>query len=179
MAKKESQEPHIILNEGEPWQTAEDAEAALAAMGLNHDTNEVVAIEQGGYAIEGDGKKNPPVKPWVEEYWVVIFSPKSSPNDTDDVELMVNGETLLIQREKEVPVPGRFLECADHGFYEKFSQEPGKSRKVTGKVHYYPYTRIRQTTKEEFDRLHKAGTKLARQHINRYGFDVTPDQVSE
>ena len=88
-----------------------------------------------------DGKPFPPiwVKGGTEEYHMVIFSERMTENETVDVQLTVNGETLQIERGKEVVVPERFLECARHTKYPRYKQLPNQPRKITGYVQTYVY----------------------------------------
>lgn len=115
---------------------------------------------------------------YVEEFFWVRFSAKSSPNETEDVDLTVNGEKLIIAREVNVIVPKRYLICADNATYPMYRIRPGETRKTTHHVKLYPYTKIKRATKKEYDAMKAEGTRKMRENIKRYGFDVTPDQVS-
>lgn len=75
-----------------------------------------------------------------EQYHRVMFSAQSSENDTIDVHLIVNGEGLIIQREKPVVLPDKFLEVARHGYYVKYKQRPDVPRKIVAKVQTYPFS---------------------------------------
>lgn len=105
------------------------------------------------------------VSPPSEEYFEVVFSPKSSPTDSHDVVLGVNGEMLVIRRSDRVIVPGRFLEAADHALYPTFHQMPNEERKITSWVQTFPYTRIRRATKAEYDEQKGAGDKVTLQAL--------------
>jgi len=98
-------------------------------------------------------------KPYKEQYFEVVFAEKGHQNDTRDVQLTVNGECLVIKRGVTVVVPQRFLECADHTLYPEYEQEPGKDRKITSWVKTYQYNKLREATREEFDRMKKKGDK--------------------
>jgi hypothetical protein len=110
-----------------------------------------------------------------EKYYRVRFQAKSHPNDTDDVMLAVNGETLLIGREKEVVVPQRFLECADHAVHQHFRQLPNKPRKVMGTIKTYPYDRLGEATEMEYFKQKDEGTALTRDAIRKHGFGLEPE----
>lgn len=183
---KEKEPQPIVAKSGEPYADENAAKSALTRMNLDPALHDIVPYE-GGFAIkpkEGAGsppinQKPPPVhrsRVPKEKYWWVRFNAKSNPNDTDDVQLMVNGETLVIRREVEVVVPDRFLECADHGTYPVFIQTPNKPRKVVGKIQFYPYTRLKEATEEEFLRHKAEGTRQMLTDIQRFGFDHVPDE---
>ena len=108
-------------------------------------------------------------------HWV-RFHAKSNPEDQDDVHLIVNGEVLVMQREKKVVVPSHFLEAADHGTYIKFRQLPNKPRKVMGRIKTFPYDKLGDATEKEFREQKRAGTKKTKDHIKRFGFDADPDE---
>ncbi len=110
-----------------------------------------------------------------EKFYRVLFSEKSSPNDTDDVQLHVNGETLVIQRNKEVIIPERFKVCADNATYQQFSQKPGKPRKLRGTIKIYPYQLMGDATLNDFQKMRSVGNKQTKQNIAKFGFDGVPD----
>ena len=106
----------------------------------------------------------PEVEP--EKYWLLKFNDRFSKNETQDVPLSVNGETLVFHRGKEVVVPGRFRECADntrHPIYEHWNNslvdEAQSGRKNIGTQTTYPYTVIREATEEEFRAMKAIGDK--------------------
>lgn len=101
--------------------------------------------------------------PFVEKYYRVRFHEKSNEQQQDNVELSVNGDTLVIQRGVEVVIPGRFRECADNAVYPQFRQMPGKVRKTIGSVRIFPYDFIREATKEEYLSMRQTGTKAMRE----------------
>lgn len=105
-----------------------------------------------------------------EKYYRVMFMEKTSPNDTDDVELAVNAETLVIQRNVEVIIPERFKVCADNATYQQFKQVPGKPRKLRGTIKVYPYQLLGETTEEAFIKMKRMGDKQTKDHIAKYGF---------
>ena len=108
------------------------------------------------------GRTDPRSKKY-KGFWEVIFSPKSSPNDPEDVTLSLNGNCLQIKRDVPVVLPGPFLEVADHGVYPTFVQLPNQPRKVTGYVKFFPYTVLREASKEEFLRMKREGDKVTRE----------------
>ena len=98
----------------------------------------------------------------TEKFYEVIFSHKASANDTRDVQLTVNGETLVIKRQEKIVIPERYIEVAKHATYQTFTQEPGKDRKITGYVNVYPFTVIREATEQEYRDQLKAGNEISR-----------------
>ena len=118
-------------------------------------------------------KKN--VESEIEKYWHVMFSDKTSPNDTDDVELSVNGETLVIQRGVKVIIPDRFKVCADNATYQQFTQVPGKPRKLRGTIKVYPYQLMGEASQKEFFDLKRKGDRKTKEVIAQFGFDGVPD----
>lgn len=113
------------------------------------------------------------------DYYWVRFQAKSSKEETDDVQLSVNGETLIFRREDEVVVPQRFLECADHATHDQFRQLPGKPRKVVAKIKTYPYERLRPATEAEFKEILKSGTRKTRDLIAKHGQDLDPESIED
>lgn len=96
-------------------------------------------------------------------YWEVVFSPRGSKNDPEDVTLAVNGQCLQMERGKKVIMPGPFLECADHALYPVYKQLPGFDRKITGWVKHFPYTVIRKATKAEYEERKRLGDKMTKE----------------
>lgn len=168
-------------NNGDPYKSLKMATMALETKDLDPDVYKAMPIknekkEVTGYCIQfmdfGIPEK-------YRGYWRVKFNAKTTPNDSDDVQLMVNGETLIMQREKEVVLPGKFLENADHATYLHFRQVPHQPRKVVGRIKTYPYERIGKATRQEYDQQRTEGTKKTRQNIKKHGFDVDPEDLSD
>lgn len=176
-----SEESQIILSaDGTPFKTEPSAKAEMTKRGLDKALYTLVNVDQadgqpGGFGI----KRLPPQAKHTETYKRVIFSAKATVNDTTNVILSVNGETLTIQRERPVVLPHRFLECADHATYEMFKQEPGKPRKVTHRIKVYPYSVIGDATAEEYFDMKQRGTEKQKADIAKYGRDVTPEMAGQ
>jgi hypothetical protein len=111
----------------------------------------------------------------AEKYYRVRFHAKSDPNAQDNVELSVNGETLVIQREQEVVVPERYVECARHAMFSQFRQLPNQPRKVIGKVMIFPFDMLGEATEAEFRKQKKEGTKKTKEHLEKYGMNNAPE----
>lgn len=144
--------------------TERDAQAFKTLGQMPEKMVKIVQMDGGGYKI-------------VERYWKVRFNARSAPHEEEQVILAVQGETLTMQREKEVILPESFLECADHTRYPKFTQIPGEKRKRVSYIQTFPYQRIEESTGEEFIKQKEAGTKKTKQDIEKYGFDVDPEAI--
>jgi len=166
-----NQEPIILTSADEPFKTKQAAVLTMSNKKLVD--CEVVSLEGGGFGI----KKKPVPKPPKEKFYRVKFNAKSSPNDTDDVILSVNGATLIAQREREIVISERYKEDADHATYPQTRQIPGKNRKTISWIKTYPYEVIGEATQEEFLDVKKKGTKQTKRNIQKYGYDVSPEDL--
>uniref|UniRef100_A0A6M3IV18 Uncharacterized protein n=1 Tax=viral metagenome TaxID=1070528 RepID=A0A6M3IV18_9ZZZZ len=110
-------------------------------------------------------------------YHRVKFSAKSRPDDQDDVILAVNGEVLITARDREVILPGSFLEASDHGTYPRFEQLPNLPRKILGRVQAFPYTYLGAATKDEFMLAKAEGTRRTMHNVNLFGFGYSPEAM--
>jgi len=178
----------IVTKSGDPYKTRQAANLSIGAKKLNPAEWEAVEIDEKQFVIarkaKVDGAVAPapvaapaapvavteekPAAPVVEKekYWVLKFNDRASKNETEDVPLSVNGETIVLHRGKEVIVPGRFRECADHTrqplwehWNDSLLNEENSGRKRTGTKTTYPYTVIRETTEEEFRAMKAVGDK--------------------
>lgn len=176
-----SEESQIILSaDGTPFKTEPSAKAEMTKRGYDKALYTLVNVDQADGQYSGFGiKKLPEQVKHVETYKRVIFSAKATVNDTENVILSVNGETLTIQRERPVVLPMRFLECADHATYEMFKQVPGQPRKVTHRIKTYPYSILGDALAEEYFDMKKRGTEKQRSDVARYGRDVTPEMAGQ
>jgi len=104
----------------------------------------------------------------VEGYWMVIFAPQKDQNDTKDVRLLWEGQCLMIERMKEVIVPGFYLEVADNSLRDVF----GEDRKKIGVIQENPYTPLREATREEFLTKKAHGDALLRDRLSKEGITV-------
>lgn len=103
----------------------------------------------------------------VEGYWLVQFAPKQSDFDTHDVELMWEGQALTIQRQTEVILPGFYLEVADNGIKEAYTETPKDGRKKVGDIQIYPYTVISRSSRQEYLDMKSMGDNIQREHLRR------------
>ncbi len=158
--KSDPQESPIVMAEnGEPFPDKDALKAAMKKKGIAR--YEIIKLE-GGFAAK------------IPLYWRVKFQAKASPNDTPDVVLVVNGDTLICKREVETIIPDRYKECADNGTYQQWEQKPGETRKVIARIKIYNYDLIGPASeKEYFDFLNK-GTKHTKEIIEKFGHDYVP-----
>ena len=106
-------------------------------------------------------------RPKPEKYYRVKFHAKSSPTDSDDVQLAVNGEPIVIERGKEVIIRERFKICADNACFPIFSQSPGHNRKITGEMHVFPYDLISESTEDEYRKMLRDGTRATKEAMKK------------
>lgn len=110
------------------------------------------------------------------DYYWVIFHAKSAPEQQDDVELHLNGNTLVFKREEEAVIPVEFMEVADQSITQKFKQVQGKGRKMTAKVKTFPYSVLRTATKKEYLELKRQGDAKTKKNIAEYGMNRPPEE---
>lgn len=160
---------------GKPFLNPKEAQNFMTKNRINPGTNRIIKVDENAFAIYGDGQKAPVIP--KEKYFRVLFQARATENDLEDVQLTVNGETLLMQREKEVIIPARFRECADHALIVKFKQLPDQPRKLMAPIRTFPYSLIGEATEEEYLTQKAEGDKQSRHNVKKYGFNVTPEQV--
>lgn len=186
MSQELAKDSLLIGATGKPFSSEKWAKISMEKKGLDPSKHTVVEHPQGGFAIkriskEGEvpvGYKNEdneeviitPAKVEGEKYYKVRFHAKSNPNDTDNVNLGVNGEILVIRREDEVIIPERFVECARHATYPQFTQLPNEPRKITGKVMTFPLDILGEGTKEEYLKMKRDGTEKTQEALEKASF---------
>ena len=175
------QGPEIIEEEeilkaasGEPFATERAAKGALTQKGLNPSEWTIRPAMDGsdGFILV----KRPKFR---EKYYRVKFAGMGSANDTIDVELSVNGEKLVIAREREVVIPERFKICADNTTYVKWVQDPNRNRKRSITIQKYPYSLMGEATEPEFIAQKKEGTDKTKAAIRKFGYDYAPEDVED
>lgn len=100
-------------------------------------------------------------------YFCVKFSEASDEAAVQDIPLSVNGETLLIQRGKEVIIPKEFLDVAEHAKIMSRKYDPVENVMTPKIIQKFPYTVIRQATEAEFLQMKKEGTKKTIEEMKR------------
>ena len=160
---------------GKPFLSPKEAKDFMTRNNINPGTNRIIRVDENAFAIYGDGQLAPIIP--KEKYFRVIFQARATENDLEDVQLSVNGETLIMQREKEVIIPGRFRECADHALITKFKQLPDQPRNLLAPIRIFPYSVMGEATEQEYLTQKAEGDKKSRHNVAKYGFNVTPEQV--
>lgn len=112
------------------------------------------------------------VKIQKEKYYRMKFHAKSSPNDEDNVVLSVNGETVLIERQKEVVLPERYKVCAENARSPQFRQMPNQTRKIVGEVITFPFDLLGEGTEAEYLDMKRTGTQATRDALAKNGTDM-------
>jgi len=149
----------IMSKDGKPFKNRAAAQGAIGSMGLDQDEHVVVPMGDAFVIAKVDKEAiMAPAEPEQEKYYWVRFHPKGSPNDEHDVVLSVNGEPLIIARQKRVCIPGRYRECCDNGMYPVFRQLPGKDRKVVAWVKHFNYDMLGDATESDFIKMKRDGT---------------------
>lgn len=108
-----------------------------------------------------------PIDIKVEGYWEVEFAPASQTSDPIDVKLTWEGQSLLIKRRMPVILPGFYIENADNSTRDNFIQTPEQGRKKVGVIQTYPYSVLREATREEYLEQKASGDRAFREKIRR------------
>jgi hypothetical protein len=144
-------------------------------------SSEALAQEQAETNIKPSNPDSPHIKaamqvkgedftePYVETYFWVKFQPRSNPSEQEKVQLTVNGECLIIERSVPVPLPQRFIECAERTTYPVYHQEPGQLRKIATYVTTFAHEKIRPATREEYEQYKAEGTRKMKEDLVKDG----------
>lgn len=150
----------ILSTQGNPFKSANAARSVIDKKGL--DPNKFVVKEvQDGFAIvrKTETKEK-------EKYYRVTFNQRSDPKETEDVEALVNGEPLILQRGVPTIIPERYKVAFDNATRDVFVQKPNHPRKIVGQVQLYPYALAGEATKKEYDELKAEGNRLTRKSLD-------------
>jgi len=88
---------------------------------------------------------------------------KARPDDEESAVVSVNGEILVMERQKECVIPERFVVALQNARGPVFRQMPGESRKIVGEVMTFPFDNLGEGTEEEYLTMRREGTKIARE----------------
>ena len=85
-----------------------------------------------------------------EKVKIVRFSGKTDPDDNDDIFLAINGHSLVLKRNVEIPLPERFIKLAEDATIKtyEFSEEGDISK--TNHLQRFPFSVLRDSTWKEF-----------------------------
>jgi len=163
----DNQPNNIKVNEdGKPFANEQAARDYIKAKELDR-ANFIPRKYQGGFAIydmeatislaAGQMAGGSKEKEADEKYWLVEFNQAGSTNDCPHVPLIVNNWDLRITRGKQVVIPHRFLEAAQHA--EQTNYVPDDSAvgvgrqpmKAQGKIMRFPPRILREATRKEFE----------------------------
>ena len=138
-------------------------------------------LDQMYLAIKGCPAMTPPPKtvaelevfaekyqiPWQSpEYHRVMFGGNELSTDTENVELSVNGEMLIMRRLHPVILPSRFLECADHAVVQSWRVLPG-GRPAPVYTRMFPYLYLGSASAEDYRRQILNGRRQMAQALRK------------
>lgn len=175
-----NKQPIILAEDGTPFTSEADAKKYRKDKELSEKQFKVMK-EQGGWCIFDTSlcpsglldaiKKSDQPKPRPtavkEKYFEVVFQMKTSPNDEDEVSLSLNGDVIILNRDKTVILPESYLEVADHAVRNHYEQKPGQTRKIVGKIRKYPYTRIKEVDHKTYFAFMKKGNEQRDRDIEK------------
>ena len=145
-----------------PSQNSSAFEDALASVDNDHPPTPPAPVAE---APESLGERQDAAL--EEKCYRLRFHVKSGPNDDDNVILAVNGEVLILQRNKEVVLPERFVEVARNALEPQFRQLPNQERKFIGEVQTYPFDILGEATMAEFYEMKAKGAKAKEQTLQQ------------
>lgn len=167
------QQPIILSETGGPFLNENDAKHEMKRRELPREKYATIKY-QGGWAIADIGAIAKAAAPAVEdppppgtkqrEYWLVELSHKSSPNDLNMVPITIPSIGLEIRVARGVPtvLPDCALEVLDHASHEQWqpSGDPRVPVQSAGRIHRFPYRKIRKATEQEFRDSLASGTQI-------------------
>jgi len=178
------EQPYAVAADGTPFKSQQAASLVIHSKGLPPDKFVVVKY-QGGWAIlDLDGfaaSKATEAQPGstvspssgaapAERYFEVKFMHRQmGTNEPPYVPLTLDGRELRIQRMTPVVLSESFLQIADHAVMKTWvpSKEPNKPMEEGEPVQRYPYEKIREATKEEFNKCLAAGNAIQQSVLER------------
>jgi len=172
--------------DGKGFKSEADAAKYIENQGLN-DREYGTVLWQGAWYVEAyadtvkrereekrEEEEAAKTKAAKDTYKRVRFLGAHNPdNETARVELMCNGKCLVIEREKEVIVPQRFLNVADEAARVQIqplaNPRIGETPYVVGKdpVKTYPYQVIGDATEAEYLKMLEKGNKAQEEEFER------------
>lgn len=168
----------IILdfhNGDAPFKTRQEAESVLIELQLTGATHIVLPVGDGfGIARmagipDPEAEKNRLVAAQNERYFMVKIQSPSNDNEENIAQIGHNGEILLVKRGEEVPLPESYIKVLETAVRDHYKYEPGKPRKVTGKIMTYPFERGKEVTREFFIEWRRRGTEQNIEHWTKQG----------
>jgi len=173
-----------MAKNGRPFKTEEEAQGELKKLELAPDVWGVQP-KDGGWVLmkhlavlsaqrEDQSKRDEAVRAKVidgEKYFRVVFPEKGGPHDTEKVEISWQGVRITVSRGVEVVLPQRFLGVCDNAVQRVFEPAPrGSSAYVpAGVVRRRPYTKLGESTREEFLKQWNEGNHITRAEVAAHG----------
>jgi hypothetical protein len=174
---KETQERSLGVEERDDVMVAYDEIVMCPKCGLRVDDRRQGERCYGSYIREGksfvcDGFFGEDVSQKKEVYKWTKFGPMSSEYDDEDVRLGCNNDWLVIKRGVWVPLPGRFLEVAQHAHRVKHVKKAGHDRKVPVPIQQYTFiTKDDPCGREDFEKYKREGSIARRRARDRAADD--------
>jgi len=149
----------IIFNkDGKPFKEKMDAFKHLTDNKL---VEYCVQKHGGGWALiltESFEVDTKPVKKAKMTYSKVIFSPRTDPNQPEQVQLSVNDLMLVCNRGVEVIIPDSHVEAADHATQKSMFFDDRLQEVVNqGELLKYPYSHLGKVSESEYRAALKQG----------------------
>ena len=96
---------------------------------------------------------------------IVVFTDRTSENESKDVFMGINGRTIVVQRGIQVPVPQPFLDMMDNSKHPIFKTKKDGTRVQTAVRIRYPYSVVGETTLDKYIAMLRDGTAKTRQTL--------------
>lgn len=115
-----------------------------------------------------------------DKYYLVMFAARGSENEPSDIVLMLNGKRVVCKRDTEVILPEGFLKVADDAILVKTVSNPNNINfRKTFKVKKYPYSKIREATREEFFTMLHKNTEIEKEVVQKREENGTDSDMAE
>jgi hypothetical protein len=180
-----SSEDTIKLDKnGQPFKSDEAAQVALKKLELPENVwgtfpysggfairmfAAVIAEQNANVTLAADTARAKTIK--NEKYWWVEFAGRSSPQDTEKVEISWEGIRITVARETEVALPERFLGVCDCAVQKLFEPAPRGTNayQPAGELKRRPYRKLREATREDFLKQWNDGNAITRRTVQASG----------
>lgn len=173
-----------LAKDGQPFKSEYAAQVALGKLELPTEVWGVMPY-QGGWAIRthqsvlaeqamGEQAKSDATRASGindEKYFFVIFPGKSSPQDTEKVEIGWQGLRITVSREKQVALPQRFIGVCDNAVQQLFEPAARGTQAYVraGELKRRSYRLIGPATREDFLKQWAEGNDITRRSVQAAG----------
>ncbi len=148
---------HIASANGEPFDTREHA----LEYARQHELDARPVKVRGAWLLERTAPEparpidrppsaTAPEPPPAPEYYWATFAAKAGSNETDDVQLCVNGDWKIIQREARVCVPAAYINAARDARRVQYRVVAGEANKRLVHIQEYPFRLEGPASAEEY-----------------------------